>query len=493
MKNNRLVRVIVFLSFLFPLLACSLAGDISAQKTAISPNAIAQPANTQPAALALATAIPDAGKPTQTQMATQTVASVPAGPAPSGKLEIASLSSYKDSGGNFHVTGEVLNEENNPVSSIVLTITILDASGKSLLSDSSGNKVDSLTFAPLLENLLPGKTAPFDDQLSLDAGVPDKYDVKVTSEQPGDHQNATLIVQHAQMKTGANRMVYITGEIVNNGDTPVQIYNLAGSLRDKDKKVIAAASTTNCSSYLLPAGDKYQEDRTPFSIAIDDPGTPIDSYSTYVEADQVELLANSPIDITITNNYFDKRNNFHIVGSLTNKSNETQRTFLVGGLYAKDGTVLDADETFTPIDLPAGQSLPYDVSEFNNVNNNTAEMSLVDHFTVQIDRSSTSHPTSQSVELKTSNEQLDKSNNPDWILNGKITNTSNQTLTSETVEIAVYDAKNELVASDWNVINPSSGSIVPGDTNKFNLYVYLDPNVDQQSFTYKTFAAGNVN
>jgi hypothetical protein len=491
MKNNRLISLLVALSFLFPALACSLAGAISTQSSASPTVTPAQAASPKAAAQVPTTAPTAKQSPTQSQTAAPTEPPLHAGAPPPATAEITSLSSYKDAGGNFHVVGEIKNDEKSPLTSIGLTLTIQDASGNSLLNDSSGARVDSLTISPMLDTLLPQQSAPFDYLLSSDAGVPDKYDVKISSTNTGDMESASLVIQNAQMKAEAGGMVYLTGEIVNKGNTPVQIYNLAGALLDKDKKVIAAASTYNLSTYLLPAGDKYQEDHTPFSIAIDNPGNPI-SYTTYLEANQVEPRGASHLDLNIINNYFDGNDRFHIIGSLTNNSDGPLSTFLIGGLYAKDGTVLDADAAVTPIDIPAGQSLPYDISDFGNVNNNKDEAALVDNFTVQVDRSATLHPSTESVALKTSNEQLDKSSDPTWQLNGQITNTSNKTLSKETVMIAVYDAKNELVASDWTVITPASGSIAPGETSSFNLYVSLDPKSDRGSLTYKTFAAGDV-
>ncbi len=375
MKTNRLVYLIAFLSFLFPALACSLGGAIPASKT-VSPTTVpptqvnlqaptivptAAPAATQPpsqapTAVAAATSLP-AGTPVRA------TSLPPAAPIPP-VLQIISLSSYKDSSNNFHVVGEVINGEDKPLTSIELTITIKDASGKTLLKDSSGKTVDSLTFSPMLSTLLPGKSSPFEYFLTSDAGVPDTFDVKITGQNTADMQTASLEIQNAQVKAGANDTVYLTGDIVNKGDKPVQIYNMAGSLLDKGKKVIAAAATSTYSSYLLPAGDSANEDRTPFAIAIDNPGSPVASYATYLEADQVDPQPDNPLKVDITNNYFDDTKQFHVVGTLTNNGSQTLHTFLVGGLYGKDGTALDADYTVTPIDIQPGQSLPYDISAF---------------------------------------------------------------------------------------------------------------------------------
>ena len=498
MKTNRVGTLLVFLCFLFPALACSLLSSIPASKPAGPSAAPPQADNPQGATLVPTALQAQTEGSAQATSTNQNAVSIPAAtPPPSALsatlptgLRITSLTSYKDSGGNFHVVGEVINGEDKPISSIELTITIKDASGKTLLKDSSGSIANSLTFSPMLSTLMPGKTSPFDYLLSSDAGVPDKFDVKITGQNSGDVQTAYLQIQNAQIKTGANDTVFLTGEIVNKGDKPVQIYNMAGSLLDKDKKVLAAAATNTYSSYLQPAGDSAQEDRTPFSISINNPGSPIDSYATYLEADQVDPLPGNSLVVNITNNYFDDSNEFHIVGSLTNDGTDTLHTFLVGGLYAKDGTALDADVTITPIDIQAGQSLPYDISSFGNVNSNADEAALVDNFTVQVDRSATVQSSHGSVVLKTLNDQLDKSADPTWQLNGQITNTSNEALANETVIIAVYDAKGELVATDWTVISPNGDSIAPGETSSFKLFVYLDPAADRSSLTYKTFAAG---
>ena len=412
-------------------------------------------------------------------------------PLPSA-LQITSLSSYKDSSNNFHVVGEIINGEDKPLTSIELTLTINDARGRPLLKDSSGKTVDAITFSPMLSTLLPGKTSPFEYVLPSDAGVPDQLDVNITGQNTGAPQTATLEIQHAQMKVGAYDTVYLTGDIVNNGDRPVQIYNLAASLLDKDRKVIAAAATSTYSSYLMPAGDSANQDRTPFAIAIDNPGSSIAGYATYVEADQVDPQPDNALKVDITNHYFDDTQQFHVVGTLTNNGSQSLRTILVGGLYAGDGAALDADFTVTPIDIQVGQSLPFDISAFGNVNNNADEAALVDHLTVQVDRLATFHSSFETVSLSTSKDLLDKSANTTWQLKGQITNTSGKALIDETVIVAVYDANSIPVATNWSVVSPKSDSIAPGETSPFELSVYLDPGADLSTLTYKTIVVGDV-
>jgi hypothetical protein len=515
MKINRLVFLIVFLSFLFPALACSLGSAVTASKTpaptAIPPAQVNTQAPTTAPGVpsAFPTAIPSAvgtavipttlgtsqgaiKPPSEAPTAVPAATSRPAGTPLPAVLQITSLTSFKDSSSNFHVVGEVFNGEDKPLTSIELTISILNASGKTLLKDSSGKSVDTLTFSPMLSTLLPGRSSPFEYFLTSDAGVPDKFDVKITGQNTGDIQTASLMIQNAQMKVGANDTVYLTGDIVNKGDKPVQIYNMAGALLDKDKKVIAAAATSTYSAYLQPAGDSADEDRTPFAISIDNPGSPVDSYATYLEADQVDPLPDNSLKVDITNNYFDDTKQFHVVGTLTNNSSQALHTFLVGGLYAKDGTALDADYTVTPIDIQVGQSLPYDISAFGNVNNNADEAALVDHFTVQVDRATTFHSSFVAVSLNTSKDVVDKSANTTWQFTGQIANTSGKALTDETVIVAVYDAKSALVASNWTLVSPKGDSIAPGETSPYELSVYLDPSADLSSLTYKTFVAGEV-
>jgi hypothetical protein len=210
-----------------------------------------------------------------------------------------------------------------------------------------------------------------------------------------------------------------------------------------------------------------------------------------VDADVIDAPTEYPIQIELSNTYFDSWGDFHIVALLTNTGSDNLKTIVVAGLYADDNTVLDADWSFAPIVLGPGASVPVDIYSFSSVNYSDTQAGRVSTFTVRTDPYSTYPATNEVVALTTKNDQVQK-NSDSWTITGDVTNTSSQKLSGETVVVAIYDGQGKLVATDYTYISPTGDSITSDETNSYEVTIYLDPNVDATGFTFKTIAQGDV-
>jgi len=415
-------------------------------------------------------------------------------------LAIVSQSSYKDSNGNFHVVGELKNGGTKALTSLELTVTIQDASGKSLLKDSNKNVVDSLTFSPMLDTLAPDESSPFNYTSSNDAGTPDKWMVTVTGQQTADVTRPQYEVKNTQMKPNGSGGFFITGEIYNKSNTTeIVIHHLAGAVLDQGKKIIAANTSSDYALFLTTAGSSNGMDSTPFRIDVDNPGGSPDQYATYldVEAAQPGAVTSYDTRLDITNHYFDENNEYHLVGTVTNNSQELLTTVLVGGLYDKDGMGLDAYAAKTDVNIAPGETIPFDLNGFSNVDSDSAEADRLDNYTVQLDPYNTFPSSFQSILLKTDGDKYEK-NGDTWTFSGGVGNPTDKLLTDERVIVEVFDENNKLVAVGSDTLTSGGDSII-GDglifKNQFITYkvdIYLKPGVDSSKFTYKTLIKGYI-
>jgi hypothetical protein len=97
-----------------------------------------------------------------------------------GELFIASTNAFTDALGTYHVVGNVDNTSSMVFNSIELTIEIKDASGNSLLKDDNGNITPNTVFYPMLYNLAPGVTSPFEFSYDTTNGTPASYYVTIS-------------------------------------------------------------------------------------------------------------------------------------------------------------------------------------------------------------------------------------------------------------------------------------------------------------------------
>jgi hypothetical protein len=407
-------------------------------------------------------------------------------------VSVRSLFGYQDEFGYYHVVGEVYNSTEQPVTDIELTIILKDASGGSLLVDDAGEAVDSVIFSPLLYTLAQGESSPFDYWLSVETGVPAAYEVTVTGQQIGEVRRAAVEVQNAQMVASDFGSLYLTGELVNLSGAPAQINSLAGAALDGDDRVVAASGFAAHTHALAPAGDAGGNDRTPFRIRLDSPGEVASGWAVYVDADQVDFTP-FPVEVEIVGGYFDPFDDFHLIGTVTNAGDEPAHISLVAGLYAGDGTVLDADTVSVPFELGPGESLPYDFQYFTLVSGSPEQATRVDRFTVQVDPYWTFAAGSEAVGLETAHDRAEDQGGGLWTFTGEVVNSSEQALYSAAVVVAVYDAEGNLVATNWASVYPSGNLIAPGDRHPFEVTLYLDPDVSTPGLTFRTFAQGYVN
>jgi hypothetical protein len=185
------------------------------------------------------------------------------------------------------------------------------------------------------------------------------------------------------------------------------------------------------------------------------------------------------------------------VGNVTNDSDQTLSISLVAGVYADDGTVLDADTWTAPFYLGPGESLPYSFDYFSSLNRNPDEADKATKSIVQVDPYWTSTTSFEFVPLETQNDNgsLDgDATDQTWKFSGEVTNTSDKDLSSLIVVVGVYDGDN-LVATNWTSVYPPEGqdTIAASDTVPYEVSVYLDPSEDGTTFTFQTFVQGNVN
>ncbi len=417
----------------------------------------------------------------------QAVLNTPVG----GKLTVSSTSAFTDQFGIYHVVGAILNGTNNTLTSLELGVQIKDASGTSLLKDKSGAAVSQHVFEPMLSTLAPGETSPFDYSIDLAKVTPASFVVSVDGYQSGKAERAALTVENVQLVDDQKGTLYLSGRLVNSGSSWVNINALAGSVVGGGNSPLSAGSSFIHAGLLAPKGDAEQRDQAPFIISFPNPGPGQTDWRIYWDADTAQAPQDYPVAVNVTNSYFDQTGAYHLVGIAANNSASALNLLLVAGLYAQDGTVLDAAYSFYKIAVGPGKNMPFDISYFGSVNSIPAQASRVRTFTVQVDPSRTAPPPAQSMALTAVGEQVQR-NGAAWTFSGSVTNTTNQNLSGVTVIVMVMDAQKDLVATNSSYILPTEGTIAPNGAVSYHVLVSLDPTIDSSDFRTTTTASGDV-
>jgi hypothetical protein len=409
---------------------------------------------------------------------------------PSGDLVISSTNAFVDSYGTYRVLGVIVNNSSKVLNSIELTVEIKDASGTSLLKDDNGNVTPNVITYPMLYTIAPGEASPFEYSYETTNGTPTSYNVMITGQQTGDANRATLKAEHVQLMDDGSGWYYLTGELVNTGSQWAHINSLAGAVLDDTNNVLSADWTNTYTTELAPTGDALSRDRTPFKVSFPNPGGST-QWTLYWDAVVTDKVTDYPMDVKVTNSYYDQYGSAHLVGWITNNSDQPLDSLVVAGLYAADGTVLDASYAFVPVPMKPGAATPFNISSFGSVNYSKDQASLEKSYSAQTDTGFTSPPSSEFVDLTATGETVQKDGST-WTFSGIVSNTSGKNLSGSTVVVMVMDAQNKLVAMEYTSIYPTGDAIAGGEMNTYIVSVYLDPAVDATGFTTTTMVVGDV-
>ena len=174
-------------------------------------------------------------------------------------IHLTSTSTYTDDFGNFHVIGEVNNTSFDPQTNILIT---------TILSDTTNNViVGNHSAFSSIGTLRSGELSPF-DILIPDPQIVGKFNFIEfsTSSQPATIEKpANLVLNGTNAFFDNVGNPHITGNIINQGQSPEQFINIVATFYDNSSLGIVGTQ-----SFGLNVANLTQNQMAPFDITITD-------------------------------------------------------------------------------------------------------------------------------------------------------------------------------------------------------------------------------
>lgn len=173
-------------------------------------------------------------------------------------IQIVSTSTFTDDLGNFHVIGEVNNTSIDPQTNIIIT---------ALLSDTNNNVlVGNHSAFSSISTLRQTELSPFDIVIQ-DPQILGKFNFMEfsTTSQPAIEKPANLVLNGTSAFLDNIGNPHITGNIINQGQSPEQFLNLVATFYDN-----SSLGVVGTQSFGLNVGNLSQNQMTPFDITIFD-------------------------------------------------------------------------------------------------------------------------------------------------------------------------------------------------------------------------------
>ncbi len=411
-----------------------------------------------------------------------------------GPVVIVSSSTFTDYMDYFHVVGLVENTAAQSMSYIEYNLQVKDAQGETLLTDFDGNSMDSTTFYPLLGTLAPNETAPFDAYYTVPEGsVVSSCTISFSAADSSTAERANVTAENVRMVIDEyNGNVFIFGELVNTGSTPAHIDSLAGAATDEDGNILSASYSLNLVEYLAPTGDPDGLDRGPFGITIWGPvaGDPIPQ--VFIDALVNEELPTPQISGEVTNFYLDQYDYVHVVGTLENNGTKQVSFSIQVSLLDANGSILDTDYLFPPVNLDPGMVIPFDQSSWYQIDFNDTDKAAIAGAVIQIDPYWVMESSSQQYVLSAADMVGADEGDGEYKVTGTVTNDTGGTLQVINVIAYLTDANGKVVGTSYVLKYPASEVYAIGETESFEVLGMMPVDTDFSSLTFHTLVIGDA-
>ncbi|MBU1660129.1 MAG: FxLYD domain-containing protein [Chloroflexi bacterium] len=416
--------------------------------------------------------------PTEIPAAATDTSEAESAPAEIPPLEVVMVNSYTDHYGSYRVVGLVKNNSSQAVEDIEVEVEIFDAGGLSLHSD---------IVRAALDIIAPGEISPFALWASESLPGAESATATVVGHSVGEI-GAYVDIRGTTVAVDDDGDVHVSGELYNSGGDPVQINGLAAATFDTAGNLITAEAYSVASRYLDPGEDG------PFRVTMIGPAEEIANiteYLIYVDAeytapeDYYDLILSEP-----TNNYVDTNNIFHLVGEITNNTEEYLSVELLAAIYADDGNIIDVASTNLPIySLAPGETLPYDFDDWGLLNYKYGAIDDASTFSVQWDPYWTWISETEYVDLLTQND-FSEFDDGYGRFTGEVVNDSGSVLSSAVVIVSLYDAETgQIVAMGYESL---FDEIPAGESAEYEVYLDTEPGLDIDAIEYVITVKGEL-
>lgn len=405
-------------------------------------------------------------------------------------IRIISTNGFFDRYSGYHIVGEIINNSGSPVKSIQLGLTITDGSGVSLLRTDMGETVDFVPFTSSFEYLDAGERSPFTYYFDTSFGIPANYQIFVMKYEPAAVLRGEWKEENIQILDNGEGYYILTGEIVNLSSQWQTIKTLAGGVRDDTGKVLSVETIGTHVSLLSPAGDSSGQDRTPFIIRIPIPSEAVTQWDIWCETEYRSELTSIPLVVEQTNLYMDEFNTAHLVAAIRNISDTPISSPVVASLYNEDLLVLDVSYMLPVVPIPPGMVLPFDITNFYNLNQIIMDISDIAAFQVFVDFDNIKSDFNV-IEIPAENEITEKFDNH-WIVVGNFTNNTPYDLSLVTILTSIYSVDNALVGVGYTYSYADDGLFSAGDIGSYEVLIYLPMNMPVLGFFSRTIVIASI-
>jgi len=476
-KKKSIGLVLISTSLVFAILACNFVTGALDPTAPPPPTAIPAPTNTPLPPIEEQVEEPEDAQPEVDQDVEQQPTEGYASIA-EGELGVIVVKAYQDEWDSWIVVGLVENNTDRAVDNIEIEVEAFDINGNSLYTEVAYGSLYSVAS---------GEVTPFRLWVWEDFPNAQEFTADIVGFSSTELERAAVDLIGVQMTFGESD-VYVTGELVNNNEFPLEISDVAFATFDMDGSLITAGADDVSVNYLLPG------ESGPFRASMDLPGSGAEDIDDYKIYTNVEVGAETDIySITFLeeNGYYDSDGDLHLVGSLQNDSDEYLNISLIAAFYDTAGNVLDASYVDIPLySLAPGELSYYDFYSWYPLNESEGLADQAETYVIQVDYGWTWDTDTVYQDIPYTDNGYEYDSFWGLTFTGQVTNDTGAILDGGKVMVVLHNIETgELIAMGYETL---FDEIPEGGSLDYEVLVEIADDLNMDSFEYTVVAKGEL-
>jgi hypothetical protein len=369
--------------------------------------------------------------------------------------------------------GKIVNQEDFPVESVQLTVTLDEdnsSSGLPLVGSTNPTVIQPSAEA-VFQILVPGITGHTE------------YDISYSAQRSDAPPPISVLVEVNEWRERSDGRLEALGEVENRGEHLLNLQAVHLLLYDETGFPLGVAASDHLLSTLAPLSSN------PFSVSFEAP-VHIDSWDGFVDANPELLPPNSPLnmggEIRLERT---QQGRFFYIGEIENEG-VTPWWLVIKIVYEYDEVILGLDTIIVPFPILPGRRLPFviDPSSLPPELLNALDPDLLE-VQVHIDPWKTLPTLDPWTSLSVSITQFEQIGSRLY-LRGEISNSTDGGLSDSAVLIRILDVQGRTRGTGWT---DPLGPIDPDGTMAFDQSVLVPDGIDLSLLEFDVLAFGLPN
>ncbi len=406
------------------------------------------------------------------------------------KVDMTGVHWFREPDGAWRVVGMMQNNSSQPISKVFMGVMTKNKNDEYVYPD--GPKGEDFSAYPL--NLLPGNQAPFSAWIKREIPGLDHFSIEkefcVVAEPA---ERLQLQERGGRLLVDDNGLAHVTLDVVNPGSQTALINGMMVGIFDLSDRLISAVDAQITPRILAPG----ENGPVRATLALPPGGAAqVKSYKLYMDAlvsESASKILDVEKDVRVNAQYLDTAGHFHLVGQITNSGTQPLMVSVQATVYADPAKTAVVDAAFldTLIPLAPGENLPFDLADWQVLNNRAGLWETLSKpvVTLRVEPFRT-WATELFIAPLTVMAELPTFSTREAIFTGQVKNETGRNILLGTVTATLRDSTSEKIIATGQIPLGIVNVLAAGEIMSYSIVIPVESGFDPQTVQFEVTASG---